>query len=212
VSARLRSLAAGAMLLSLCTGSVQSKEAGPLWQGKRLGRCDVRLEQLHGAVDVVRASGRPRLLADPDHWQVKQERDADGKVTLTLERRAAPEVAAATPVLRVAPRCAVNVLTTDGAIDLSGPQRGPLVAESRTGAITLWVEQGASLNVNASTSADLTVDFGVDLEYLHHAEPSKRGAITVGDGTTGVELRSKRGAVRVLRADRRDRPGGPIAR
>jgi hypothetical protein len=210
VSACLLRLA-GALLLSLCAGSVHSREAAPLWQGKRLGECDVRLEQPQGGLDIVRASGRPRLLADPEHWQVEQRRGETGEIALSLQLRSAPG-AAATPMLRVPSRCSVEVRTAEGAIDVSGTQRGPLVAESRTGEITLWVEPAASLNVNASTSADLTVDFGVDLEYRRHAEPSKMGAITIGAGATDIELRSKRGAVRVLRADRRARSGEPGAR
>jgi hypothetical protein len=207
----MRTLAAGAVLLSLCAGPVRSKEAASLWQGKWLGGCDLALEQPQGGVDVVRASGRPRLLADPEHWQVEVQRGEDGKVKLILGPRSARGVAAATPVLRVPPRCAVKVRTSEGAIDVSGVQRGPLVAESRTGEITLWVEPGASLSVIAVTSADLTVDFGVDLDYRRHAEPSKRGTITIGAGATGIELGSKRGAVRVLRANRRARPDVPGA-
>jgi hypothetical protein len=178
-------------------------ESETLWEGSRFGRCTVNLVQEHGPVEIQRDSGRAQLSAAPGRWQVEASTAADDVVALRVTPQPGADADRAAPVrLRVPARCNVEVRTSMGAIDIEGRHRAALTAESLNGDITLWVAPDDNLNVNAATSGDLTVDFSADLVYLHHVEPSKRGALRIGAGGTGIQLKNKRGAVRVLHEKR----------
>ncbi len=80
-----------------------------------------------------------------------------------------------------------------------GPDTPPRNVETVTGDITVVVAPGVDVTLRLATSGEMTVDFPIDVEHRHGQEPAKQGRMVVGDGTTFIDLKSRQGAIRVLR-------------
>lgn len=190
--------------LATLSSATLAAEPSPLWQGARFGACSLELHFEQGSLEVEPGRGRPRLEGPAASWQVEEVRDEDGHRRLHLKTPPSSEENMSAPLRLALPaRCAARLITTHGNVTAVAPPRAGLQAESVTGNLTLFLPHDGDYSVMAATSGDLTVDFDLELDYLRHAEPAKRGRLRLGAGTTGVTLESKRGAVRVLEARRR---------
>lgn len=68
-----------------------------------------------------------------------------------------------------------------------------------TGDIEVHLWQDAKMDVRLATSGEISTDFSLAIEYRDQEEPGKYGRATVGQGGPELNLRSKRGRVRLLR-------------
>lgn len=194
-------------LAALVTVPATAVAADPvlLWEGERRGACDVSLQFDQGRLDVEATRGTARLEGASADWRTLSKGTSPQGVTLLELVAPGPD---ATLRLRLPKRCKARFSAESGVIVLDTVPASGVRAESVTGDIVLYVPRGADLAVEAATSGNLSVDFDLALEYLHHQEPSKRGRLNIGGGDTPVTLESKRGAVRVLSEKRRNAQTG----
>jgi hypothetical protein len=78
----------------------------------------------------------------------------------------------------------------------------PQELTTETGEIEAYLWEDADLRVRIATSGEISTDFSIDIEHHRFEEPGKHAAATIGRGGPGLTLRSKRGAVRLLRLQR----------
>lgn len=193
-----------ALLTVAGTSGVAARERmEPLWSAPVADTCTVSITHEQGSLRIERGRGRIRLDAAPGRWRVEGGSDAEGRVRLSLQAVGSEAPDPAPVRLRLPRDCALEVVTGAGSISITGRHRARMVATTRSGDIDLWVEPRSGLDLSAATSGDLTVDFSVELDYLHHREPAKRGSLRIGSGGVDVALSSKRGAVRVLNSGRK---------
>lgn len=70
---------------------------------------------------------------------------------------------------------------------------------TETGEIEVYLEENAGTTVKIATSGEISTDFSIQIEHLRFQEPGKQAVAVIGDGSSLLTLRSKRGRVRLLR-------------
>ena len=197
-SRAIRGLALAALLAT--QGAALAADPDLLWEGERSGTCHLSVRFDQGRLEVDAGRGRPHLDGSATHWTTMSKATSAEGVTVLDLVATRPD---ATMRLSLPERCTAQFVAESGAITLNTVPASGVRAESVTGDIVLYVPRKADLAVDAATSGNLSVDFDLDLDYLHHQEPSKRGHLRIGSGSAPVSLESKRGAVRVLSEKRR---------
>ncbi len=84
---------------------------------------------------------------------------------------------------------------------LDPAEKRPQRLETLTGDITAHIREGASLEIEAATSGEITTDFSLRMERRPQEEPGKRAFVKVGSGGARLALSSKRGTIRMLWLD-----------
>jgi len=75
-----------------------------------------------------------------------------------------------------------------------------------TGEIEVHMWEDAEMDVRIATSGEISTDFTMEIEHRRSEEPGKHAKATVGKGGPRLDLRSKRGRVRLLRLPRHFKP------
>lgn len=75
-----------------------------------------------------------------------------------------------------------------------------------TGDIEVHLWEDAGMDVRVATSGEISTDFTMEIEHRRFEEPGKHAKATVGKGGPRLDLRSKRGRVRLLRLPRHFKP------
>jgi hypothetical protein len=70
---------------------------------------------------------------------------------------------------------------------------------TKTGEIEIHLWEDADNDVDILTSGEISTDFSMRIEHRRFEEPGKHAVAVVGDGGPQINLRSKRGRVRLLR-------------
>lgn len=203
-----RSVPAAVLLALVAASGTPACALETLWARSANPVCRLRLNLADGSVAVRAGGPELRLLGETAAWRIAAVELA-GPTGDTLELTvsagaegvsdgAARAAAAPAVVLEAPSGCELELRTTHGRIEVSGPRQAPLVAETTTGVITLWVAPAGDLAIDLATSGEITVDFSVAIDYFHHQEPDKQGQIRLGSGATRARLNSRQGAIRVL--------------
>lgn len=87
-----------------------------------------------------------------------------------------------------------------GAIEvfLDPAEKNPQRLETLTGDITAHLREGASLDIEASTSGEISTDFSLRIERRPSEEPGKLAFVKIGAGGAKLSAASKRGKIRLL--------------
>ncbi len=96
----------------------------------------------------------------------------------------------------------VNGRTEMGKIQvvlLPGVTESAQTFQSVTGDISVYVADTANLDVTLATSGEITTDYSVRIEHRDHEEPDKIAVARVGAGGRDLDLRSKRGSLKLRR-------------
>ncbi len=196
------------------TASSATASSDELWRGPAGEACQLLLINEIGGVRVgagppgatAAVAGAPELMVG-----VKAQ---EGQTTLMVARRAdagdtAPGDTTSSDVeLSVPPECRVAVRTKDGFVTAEiGPAAFQLMVKTVTGAITARVDPAATATVVLATSGEITTDYTIEIDFRYHQEPAKHGRVAIGSEAMGeatgaptrIHLRSRRGAVSVLR-------------
>jgi hypothetical protein len=96
----------------------------------------------------------------------------------------------------------VRAKTARGRISASletGVTDEPQELTTETGEIEAYLWEDAEMLVTIATSGEISTDFSLEIEHRRYEEPGKRAVALVGQGGSKLTLRSKRGAIRLLR-------------
>ena len=99
----------------------------------------------------------------------------------------------------------VNAKSSRGAISAAleaGVTEQPQAITTETGDIEVYLWEDASMQVQLSTSGEISTDFTIEIEHRRFEEPGKHGRATIGEDGPSLALESKRGRVRLLRQQR----------
>ena len=160
------------------------------------GRREAECRHRRAVIRRIRRSSKPVAFADIG-GEVLRATPGPGQLGVSGPADATAEVTVSVPG-----ECSVIVRTGTAAVVVeTGPKAFPVVVESRTGEITAWIDPGAGARVDFATSAEITSDFSVDIEYRYHEQPAKYGVVRSpvegsGDGVP-VRLTSRQGPIRL---------------
>lgn len=169
-----------------------------LWQGDPAAACRLEVRFEAGSLEVVRGGGVARLTAGTSGVAVSEE-SVGGRLVLALSASAERSPIPPHAVLEAPETCDLRVRTRDGSISARGPVKAAFDAETVTGEIIFCVSTPADLALALATSGEISVDFSVSIDYVHHQEPAKHGSVTLGSGACSARLTSRQGAIRALR-------------
>lgn len=115
-------------------------------------------------------------------------------------RAAAVDARSTTGRIYVSTRAAVDVQNAHGAVEIvfDGTPAGTI--ETLTGDVTTWLPQASATRVRVRTQSHITTDFTVRIDI--DEDGFRNGVARLGRGRSLLDVRSTRGAVRLLRPGR----------
>lgn len=204
------------MLIALLAGLPAASSAvasGALWQLPDGQPCEIELQTI-APLTLELGSLRGSIRGDGTRWAVTTQRDqATLRIAAVLRGASNPPQEPPLPSelsplhLELPEGCAVAVRGAEAPVEVRGPITAPLSVETSTGDVTVWIAgdsepRGGDLAIELATSGPITVDWSIELRYLHQQQPSKRGRMRFGAAATAVTVTSRQGGLAVLQTPR----------